>query len=312
MYQNFQYNFHNSISYKSFRSNHDLEEKLTYKTAGCSDYSAAIAKEEPVVIYSPKNNYFNRDGILDGVLSYDSKLCEDNSIDSFLEKTKQGYSSEYSSKRSGVLNSYRLPDIRLPQGDNYLQNAVNSSYVSHPDVFVKQHCPVRFVDSDDKVQELVQETFSKLTGRELSNISIKICDEKEMQRLHPNWHSGILGFSLNLGVGNMVFVKKESIERLLITIGHEIGHVVSPMLSDSILEEAKAFAFEFAWVKAIKEHDIGGLANCLRPGFPAENGLHDKAFGFVLRNIRNGQEPFELHNNICKGLVKAGITTDFF
>ncbi|MFW6014600.1 MAG: hypothetical protein ACOCZ6_05430 [Nanoarchaeota archaeon] len=302
MYQNNQY----SLTYKPFQNNPNLEERLTYKTIGCSDYSAAIKRDEPEVVYILGNNSINSSGV-EGVLSYHSNSVGNNSIDSFFEKNTPWYSLE----SPGKINNYIHSGMKLPFEDPYLQRAINTNYISHPDFFVKQHCPVRFVNSNDEVQELVEEAFFKVTGRMLSNINIKICEEEEMKRLHPDWHPGILGFSLNLGVGNMVFAKKESIEKLLITIGHEIGHVLTPVLSDTVTEEAKAFAFEFAWVKAIKEHDIGNLGNFLRQDLPAENGLHDTAFGFVLCKLKEGGDPLELHESICKSIVKVVNLADY-
>lgn len=293
---------YNQLSYVNsyMRGTLQLEERLTYNTLGCSNYSEAFEKCEASPVYFPENPSLRRGG-MEKVLDYQTTTSMNNSLDSFIEENNPGYISSGNERISAYIPS----SMDLPRQDSYLQKTIKTSYVSHPDVFVKQHCPVRFIDSSDEVQELVEETFFKVTGKKLSNISIKVCEEEEMKRLHHNWHPGILGFSLNLGIGNMVFAKKESVERLLITIGHEIGHVVSPMLSDEISEEAKAFAFELAWVKAIKEHDIGGLGNCLKQGLPAENGIHDKAFGFVLQKVKQGEDPFGLHKNICEGIVKT-------
>ena len=87
----------------------------------------------------------------------------------------------------------------------------------------------------------------------------------------------------------------------MVTIGHEIGHVVAPTLRNKHDEEAKAFAFEFAWVKAIRENNIGALADCLRETIPADNGLHNVAFGFVLDFMKKGKDALELHLDLVRG-----------
>ena len=72
------------------------------------------------------------------------------------------------------------------------------------------------------------------------------------------------------------------------------------------IEEAKAFAFTFEWVKTLRKFDIGGVGDCIKEKFefrPAKNGLHDLAFAFVDFMAKNGRKAFELHDDLAKRYV---------
>lgn len=207
--------------------------------------------------------------------------------------------SEYSKPEMATVY---MPNVYVPD-DNYISRATNITYVK-PDVFLNPFRPKsRFINSGDEVQELVEETFEKVTGKRLDNVTIKVCSISEMKEFHKNWCPGIMGFSVNFGIGNLVFVLQDTLERLLITIGHELGHVFTRSLPDKLNEEAKAFAFEFAWVQAIRENDIGNLAGSLRAGMPAINGLHDRAFSFVANVISGGMGAMQVHWDIVNGKI---------
>ncbi|MFW5991213.1 MAG: hypothetical protein ACOCQX_03205 [Candidatus Nanoarchaeia archaeon] len=196
-----------------------------------------------------------------------------------------------------------MPNVYVPEG-NYFTRAKNvtDGVYFNPDVFLSESRSTgRFINSTNEVESMVREAFEKLTGSELDNVTIKVCSGEEMEKLHSNWSPCILGFSLNFGVGNMVFVLEDTLERLMVTIGHELGHVFTNALHNKHNEEAKAFAFQFAWVDTIKKNDIGGLQGSLKSGLPAENGLHNVAFSFVTDEIKNGADAMELHFEIAKG-----------
>ena len=91
-------------------------------------------------------------------------------------------------------------------------------------------------------------------------------------------------------------------------IGHEIGHVLSFALADKLAEEAKAFAFEFAWMEAIAEHNIGNLALCinLSPALPASNGLHDVAWQWVQRWRTAGMSGKEMFRQLSRNQLRVG------
>lgn len=213
--------------------------------------------------------------------------------------TEQKAGQSYS-ELAGYENTMYLPNVQVPS-DDYISRATNVNYVQ-PDVFLNSERPVsRFIDSTDDVRELAEEAFEKVTGENLDNVTVKVCSKEEMKELHGKWQPGILGFSVNFGIGNMVFVQQDTLERLLITIGHELGHIFTRPLNNKHDEEAKAFAFEFAWVNAIRDNDIGGLAGSLNPHTPAENGLHDVAFNFVAGEIKRGKEPMGVFQDLVKG-----------
>jgi hypothetical protein len=98
-----------------------------------------------------------------------------------------------------------------------------------------------------------------------------------------------LGFMLRKKDFKEIVVLKGSLDRVMVVVGHEIGHAITPALPDSIDEEAKAFAFQAAWVKALKDNDIGGLDESLRDSIqPAQNGLHDRALAYVKDKLQAG------------------------
>ena len=76
-------------------------------------------------------------------------------------------------------------------------------------------------------------------------------------------------------------------------------------LKDKHDEEAKAFAFSFAWMKAIKENNIAGLEDAIIMENPAHNGLHDVAHRFVVTLIERGKEAIEIFNALIRGEVEV-------
>ena len=94
-------------------------------------------------------------------------------------------------------------------------------------------------------------------------------------------------------------------DRVMVTLGHELGHVMARRLNNSRDEEAKAFAFCIAWLRAIKKHNIANLSTCIKLGRPAENGLHNKALDFVLNLINKGIEPLEIFDDLKNNLIRV-------
>ncbi|RLE47289.1 hypothetical protein DRJ25_02765 [Candidatus Woesearchaeota archaeon] len=194
---------------------------------------------------------------------------------------------------------------------------VDSSYlVGHqnfnPVSFLNPDRPkARFITNVEELLPIITETFEALTGEDFpDNLSIKICDENELKEIHEAhggvWVPGIQGFSLNRnGKGvNEVFVRKDALDSMMLTIGHEIGHVMTPTLKDPVDEESKAFAFSLAWIKTIKDNNIADLAGNISPN-PARNGLHDKAFSFVIKILNQGKSAFQTFKEIAKGEFKS-------
>jgi len=167
-----------------------------------------------------------------------------------------------------------------------------------------------FVGDAEQIKELVCETFRAVVNEELpENLLINLCTLEEMMNIHSafgKWQHGILGFSMNSnGNGiNHIFVRKGELDRVMLTIGHEIGHIFTRTLDNGKDEEAKAFAFCFEWVKTIKENNIGNLADSVNLDInPAENNLHDVAFNFVRRKVAEGTKAIDLHWDIVRRYV---------
>jgi hypothetical protein len=189
----------------------------------------------------------------------------------------------------------------------YLSN--KNKYVS-PDVFLSPSRPTTpVIENTAEVMPYIREAFEKVTGEQFpeDNLKIHVLDDKAFEKAHKGgrYGPGIQGFALNRqGKGiNEVFVRKNRLDRMMLTIGHEIGHVMSQTLPDNRDEEAKAFAFSIAWMDAIKEHNIAGIGNSVLPN-PARNGLHDVAYEYLLELIQKGkQDALKLFKDIASGAV---------
>ncbi|MBI3033176.1 hypothetical protein HYY69_06890 [Candidatus Woesearchaeota archaeon] len=189
-----------------------------------------------------------------------------------------------------------------------------SAYLPHPpreyhhvvDNFLHIYRPVtQFIGNAEQIKQYILEAFKLTTGNELpDDISITISSAEQLQRIHgqfsSEWSNGIQGFSLNKT--RQVFVKEGDLDRVMLVVGHEIGHVLSNTLDNKHDEEAKAFAFEIPWMEAIIKHNIANLKDNINLDFiPANNGLHDIAFGFVKKVINSGKQALELFKDLIKG-----------
>ena len=234
----------------------------------------------------------------------------------------QGYSGSSYSMSSGyssnsnysngldeiVMTSQEAPNVRLSSQNysGYLVKPTKKYFVA--DNFLNPLRPeTQFIGNMGQVKEFVEQTFSLVTGESFpDNIQLTICSEEQLRKIHlslnETWNDGIQGFSINKqGKGiNEIFVKQEHLDKLMLTIGHEIGHVMSFTLNDSRDEEAKAFAFSLAWMKMIVENNIAGLKSCINPS-PARNGLHNVAFDFVESLINKGRKAIEVFNDLVFG-----------
>ncbi|MBW2994821.1 hypothetical protein KY312_00565 [Candidatus Woesearchaeota archaeon] len=161
---------------------------------------------------------------------------------------------------------------------------------------------VKFVKASGEIQKLVEQTFQLLTKKPLPNFNIRVCTPKEMRKAHPNWHESIRGFA-QPGTQS-IFVLEAPLDELMVTIGHEIGHLLARSAENEQDEEAKAFAFCIAWIRTIKEHNIGGLGDNLVIPTPAKNGLHDKAWEFIQGLIKAGENPIGLFYQLSSGYIR--------
>ena len=187
------------------------------------------------------------------------------------------------------------------------QHASESLHASQEHVFVPDDflsgIPTRILNSQEELLPLVEETFTKTTGQHLPNdIVFTICPESAFAKAFgPGYTEGILGFCRNrAGWGvSEIYVKQSDLAHVMLTLGHEIGHALTKPLPDARDEEAKAFAFSLAWIETVKEHNIGGIAHAVHPR-PAENGLHNVAYHFILAK---GQKFLETFVELAKGTL---------
>jgi hypothetical protein len=178
---------------------------------------------------------------------------------------------------------------------------------------LKQHRPpTQFVEDAEEIKDVTKSIFEALTGQPFpDDIIVRVCSEEEMKKMHSanggTWNPGIMGFAINRHpYPSTIFVRNNHLDALMLTVGHELGHVLSPRLDDTLDEEAKAFAFELAWVKTIVENNIAGLGANFNPDFvPANNGLHDRAFAFVQKTARKGKEALRIFWELAKGALKC-------
>ncbi|MEM4247129.1 MAG: hypothetical protein QXR48_01255 [Candidatus Woesearchaeota archaeon] len=226
----------------------------------------------------------------------DLKFYAHNSIDSIVAHSSI-------EKPLGSFNAY------IPKSARGTYLAFNTPQYFTAERFLIPGSTARFVGNAAEIEEYIMEAFKATTGEELPNdIIITVLNEKELKKAHKayfgKWHPGVQGFSLNAnGKGTSeVFAKADQLDRLMLTIGHEIGHVLTHTLKNAHDEEAKAFAFSLAWMNAIRKNNIAGIGSNILPN-PASNGLHNIAFDFVQRIIKAGTTAWETFLQLAKGML---------
>jgi len=184
-------------------------------------------------------------------------------------------------------------------------------HFSAAETFLAEDRPLTPMVSDmGDVKEIVEQTYEKITGQEFPHDSIRVvvCDEQTFRQVHNNtggaWSPGIMGFSFNkYGRGaSEIYIRQDHMDSVLLTIGHELGHVLGPTLPNGQDEEAKAHAFSLAWMETIREHNIAGLQPNIVPN-PAHNGLHDVAFDYVKYLLQTGSSSFDVFQTLAHGLT---------
>ncbi|PIN74347.1 hypothetical protein COV20_00290 [Candidatus Woesearchaeota archaeon CG10_big_fil_rev_8_21_14_0_10_45_16] len=176
-------------------------------------------------------------------------------------------------------------------------------YHFQPDNFLKPGKHGIFVGKAEEIREHIEDAFFKVMNKPFpSDVKITVCEEKEFRKIAPS--SGVVGLSINRsqhGLLSEIFVLNDYLGRVMLTIGHELGHVLTSPLENQQDEEAKAYAFSFAWMDVIKEHDIAGLGDALVSENPAHNGLHDVAYSFVSRLLKSGKDAWEVYLELIHG-----------
>ena len=185
---------------------------------------------------------------------HESSYCFGHSLNYSLN------TSQTSSNYSSLNNSYSPHDIGFYSACKKDYSLVtgelmHSSVIA--ETFLEDNRPVTPVISDTgDVKEVIETAFRLITHQEFpwADIVLKIMPLNDIKRVHASiggfWSDGIMGFSINnYGKGvSEIYIKEQELDSLLLTIGHEIGHVLSPTLMNAHSEEAKAHAFSIAWV----------------------------------------------------------------
>ena len=205
----------------------------------------------------------------------------------------------------------------MPSKPLYDSPSENLSYFAHsftPNSFLSPSRQLINPQNDDEVLSFTKEIFEHTTSEKMpDNFKISVLSLESFKLVHSvfgRWSSGILGFSLN--ELKQVFVRETDLATLLIVIGHEIGHILTPSLENKHDEEAKAFAFTMEWANNLKEHNVANLGTSISQTFsPAKNGLHDLAFEFVDLMTRKSRNAKQLHEDLVKRYVSILNKTYF-
>ncbi len=270
-------------------------------SSGCSSYSSGCCG------YSAARGYMTQtpSNSIDSVVAdYSISTLEHNISDAKSESQQQVVEKQsYSSPRFNYANNLT----------NYLQHRAPKQYHA-VDSFLQLYRPeTQFIETSEEVQEHIKESFRLTTGKELpKNIVITVVDKEELRRIHESnngqWSEGIQGFAMQSPQRKIkqIFVKKNDLDRLMLVIGHEIGHVLTPCLMSKHDEEAKAFAFELAWMKTIVDNNIANLKENINLDFaPANNGLHNVAFNFVRKIVKQGKDALDVYRKIVERVLKV-------
>jgi len=161
-------------------------------------------------------------------------------------------------------------------------------YHFNPELFLKPGKEGIFVGKAEEIRPHIENAFEKMFGKAIpNNIKISICNPEEFKKIAPS--PDVVGLSINRtkhGLLSEIFVPEGSLGRVMLTLGHELGHALTASLNNPCDEEAKAYAFSFAWMKIIKENNIANLQDAIVLENPAHNGLHDVAFSIVTKKMK--------------------------
>lgn len=185
----------------------------------------------------------------------------------------------------------------------FSEHAIQREYHFHPEHFLQPGKEGKFIGKAEEIRPYVEEAFRQMGNEPFpADIILSVLDEKAFRKIAP--HPGTVGLSINrkpYGLLSEIFVLNGSLGRVLLTIGHELGHALSLPLEKPHDEEAKAYAFSLAWMNVVKEHNIAGLRRALVLEHPAENGLHNVAFAFVQQQLQQDHNPQEIHSALIRG-----------
>ena len=211
---------------------------------------------------------------------------------------------------AGSYDGIQIGQSNYNSPQNYAMQTNSHSQYTIVDKFLNEQRPLtQFIGEVEQIKEYVLQAFKATTNYELpGDISIKLCNREELKQAHQlfggSWDNTIQGFSINKT--RQIFVKEGELDKVMLVIGHEIGHVLSHSLPGKLDEEAKAFAFEMAWMKTIVENNIANLKENIKLDFtPAKNGLHDISFNFVQKIVSTGKKALQTYRELVNGILQV-------
>lgn len=193
---------------------------------------------------------------------------------------------------------------------NYFQRG-EDIHNAMSDLFLNPNRPATPLISEfAAIKEITEETYKQLTGQDFPHDSVKVfvLPEIAFKNVFVStgnyWNEGIQGFSLNrYGYGTSeIFVRENNLDSTLLTLGHEIGHILSKPLPNLKDEEAKAHAFSIAWMNTIRDNNIAGLSPNIILN-PARNGIHDAGLDTVNHLMSAGISALDAFKTLAHGLT---------
>lgn len=248
--------------------------------------------ESAISLSSLKQNY-NESIVTSPVTNSLTNSQTNSSTSNLLTYSRYNHNDKnnFYSSSTNLSNSYNIVPIR-------------ENYHFIPDDFLKPGLGDQgfFVGKAEEIESYVKETFEKMFNRPFpADIKVSVLDKERFRKLAPN--PATVGLCINRkrqGLISEIFVFNNSLARVMLTLGHELGHALTKTLPNQHDEEAKAFAFSLAWMKIIKDNDIAGLGNAIILDQPAENGLHNVAFNYVQKLINAGRKAWDVYLKFVK------------
>ncbi|MFH2021434.1 MAG: hypothetical protein ABIJ34_08540 [archaeon] len=216
-------------------------------------------------------------------------------------------------RMSGSINLEYAVTSSYAAASDYNSLFITSAVIHSPEIFLLPGRPeTEFIENiSPRIKKTIGMIFKLTMEQEFpEDILISVLDEILLEKEHSKhsrtWSNSIQGFAINrkhLSDFSSVFVRQNPLDMLLLTIGHEIGHCMSVSCDDPVQEEAKAFAFEIAWMNTIHKFNILNLRDCLDMDAlrPEKNGLHDVALDHV-RKMLFDKTPIEIFKEICDSI----------
>ncbi len=294
---------------------------ISYRGSDFSSRSSSFS-HSTTFSYLNSGNTFSYTTTSTSIQSY-TELVISNSIssNSISPYSRNALREAMAASTSSIWNDYRKGNNLFNLRDGNLFNYSKSDQIAYhlfktkpeytfsPDSFLKPGKGGKFVGKADEVKEFVEEAFKEMFENNFpDDIKISVLEEERFRKLTNNQNT--IGLSINrrkLGLLSEIFVLNGSLGQVMLTIGHELGHVLTETLNNAHDEEAKAYAFSLMWMNVIKRQNIANLREAIVLNNPAENGLHNVAFNFVEKLVKNGRALGEVYLGLIKSTININI-----